>query len=174
MDVVSGVSQEGKILAWEFHNYNGGASLGVPYRIPNRYAAYHASESTPCDKALVVPLPPPSISYESFDAGAVVNQGILSNQIEGAIVQGIGGALFEQLEFDKPASRMAAFLPIVCRGSVTFPKLKSFSSTVGAFPPPAPVNLRSLQPPPSEQPFCGQAERLRQLTMLPLFSSERT
>jgi isoquinoline 1-oxidoreductase len=44
VDVVSGVTQEGKILAGEFHNYNGGASLGVPYRISNRYAAYHASE----------------------------------------------------------------------------------------------------------------------------------
>jgi isoquinoline 1-oxidoreductase len=120
-------------------------------------------------------LPAPSISCESFDAGAVVNQGIHSNQIEGAIVQGIGGALFEQLELDKLACRMAAFLPIVCRGSVTFPKLKSFSSTVGAFPPLAPVNLRLLhQPPPSEQPFfAASGERIRQLTMLPLFSSER-
>lgn len=38
---------------------------------------------------------------ESFDCGAVVNPNGLRNQIEGAIVQGIGGALFEAIHFDK-------------------------------------------------------------------------
>jgi CO/xanthine dehydrogenase Mo-binding subunit len=36
---------------------------------------------------------------ESFDCGAVVNANGLRNQIEGAIVQGIGGALFEAVHF---------------------------------------------------------------------------
>jgi isoquinoline 1-oxidoreductase len=37
----------------------------------------------------------------AFDAGAVINPDILSNQVEGALIQGIGGALFEELRFDR-------------------------------------------------------------------------
>jgi isoquinoline 1-oxidoreductase len=36
---------------------------------------------------------------ESFDCGAVINPNGLRNQIEGAIVQGIGGAIFEAVHF---------------------------------------------------------------------------
>jgi nicotinate dehydrogenase subunit B len=36
---------------------------------------------------------------EAWDCGAVVNPEELKNQIEGAIMMGIGGALFEQIEF---------------------------------------------------------------------------
>ena len=37
---------------------------------------------------------------EAFECGAVVNPGGIRNQIAGAIVQGIGGALFEQVRFE--------------------------------------------------------------------------
>ena len=37
---------------------------------------------------------------EAFECGAVVNPDHLKNQIEGAIVMGIGGALFEAVEFE--------------------------------------------------------------------------
>ena len=37
---------------------------------------------------------------EAFECGAVVNPGQLKNQIEGAVVMGIGGALFEAIDFD--------------------------------------------------------------------------
>ena len=37
---------------------------------------------------------------EAFDCGAVVNPLQLKNQIEGSIVMGIGGALFESIQFD--------------------------------------------------------------------------
>src|SRR5205823_2796286 len=37
---------------------------------------------------------------EAFECGAIVNPDGLRNQIEGAIVQGIGGALFEQIRFE--------------------------------------------------------------------------
>lgn len=37
---------------------------------------------------------------EAFECGAIVNPDQLKNQIEGAIVMGIGGALFEAIEFD--------------------------------------------------------------------------
>jgi len=36
---------------------------------------------------------------EAFECGAIVNPLHLNNQIEGAVVQGIGGALFEAIEF---------------------------------------------------------------------------
>ena len=37
----------------------------------------------------------------AFDCGAVVNPNHLKNQIEGAMVMGLGGALFEEIEFEK-------------------------------------------------------------------------
>jgi isoquinoline 1-oxidoreductase len=185
MEVRSGVGADGKILAWEFHNYNGGAaSLTPPYEVPDHYIAYHASESPlragsyrslaavgntfaremhvseiaakldvdplelrlrnienprlrvvlqqaaerfgwgqsrsgggvgyglACNiekgghLALFTELEKDGRSVRlrrmvaAFDAGAVINPDILRSQVEGAIVQGIGGALFEELHFD--------------------------------------------------------------------------
>lgn len=37
---------------------------------------------------------------ESFDCGPVVNPEHLKNQVEGSIIQGLGGALFEAIEFE--------------------------------------------------------------------------
>jgi isoquinoline 1-oxidoreductase len=37
---------------------------------------------------------------ESFECGAIVNQLHLHNQVEGAVVQAIGGALFENIQFN--------------------------------------------------------------------------
>jgi CO/xanthine dehydrogenase Mo-binding subunit len=36
----------------------------------------------------------------AFECGAIVNPNGLKNQVEGAIVQGLGGALFEAMEFE--------------------------------------------------------------------------
>jgi isoquinoline 1-oxidoreductase len=36
---------------------------------------------------------------EAFECGAIINPNHLENQIEGSIVQGIGGALFESIDF---------------------------------------------------------------------------
>jgi nicotinate dehydrogenase subunit B len=185
MEVRSGVGANGKIRAWEFYNYNGGAaSLTPPYQIPDYYIAYRASESplrsgsyrslaavgntfareTHIDEiAAVLSLDPLELRLRNienprlkavlqqaaerfgwgrsksghgigfgvacnvekgghlalfteleaegehvrlrrmvaaFDAGAVINPDILRHQVEGAIVQGIGGALFEELRFN--------------------------------------------------------------------------
>ncbi len=43
----------------------------------------------------------------AFDCGAVVNPDILRNQIEGAFIMGIGGALFEAIDFDHNVIRNA-------------------------------------------------------------------
>ena len=46
---------------------------------------------------------------ESFECGAIVNPVHLHNQVEGAIVQGLGGALFESVEFADGAILNAKF-----------------------------------------------------------------
>ncbi|HLH03601.1 MAG TPA: molybdopterin cofactor-binding domain-containing protein [Bryobacteraceae bacterium] len=186
IDVRSGIDQHGKVIAWDFHNINGGpAGLTPPYEIPNRFAGFHESdsplrqgsyrslaaagnafarESQIDEMAHLAGLDPlefrlRNISNErlktvllraadrfgwsgrkaadgtgyglacniekgghialcaelevrasdvhlrrfvaAFDAGAVANPDMLSNQVEGALVQGIGGALFEELRFDR-------------------------------------------------------------------------
>jgi isoquinoline 1-oxidoreductase len=45
----------------------------------------------------------------AFECGAVLNPDHLKNQIEGAVVQGLGGALFEAIEFDGGKIQNAAF-----------------------------------------------------------------
>jgi hypothetical protein len=45
----------------------------------------------------------------AFECGAVLNPDNLKNQIEGAVTQGLGGALFEAIEFDGGKIQNAAF-----------------------------------------------------------------
>jgi len=45
----------------------------------------------------------------AFECGTVLNPDHLKNQIEGAVIQGIGGALFEEIEFDKGQIKNAMF-----------------------------------------------------------------
>ena len=186
IDVESGIDSGGKLVAWDFHNINGGpAGLTPPYEIPNRFAGFHdsdgplrqgsyrslaaagnafARESQIDEMAHLAGIDPlefrlrnisndrlktvllraadrfgwskrssaQGVGYglasniekgghialcvelemrahevrlrrfvAAFDAGAVVNPDMLSNQVEGSLVQGIGGALFEELKFDR-------------------------------------------------------------------------
>jgi isoquinoline 1-oxidoreductase len=187
MDVVSGVQKDGMITAWEYHNYNSGASgIGTLYAIPNQRIMFHpvesplrqgsyrglsatanhfARESHIDELAHAVQMDPLAfrlknlqdvrlravleaaaerfgwgktkpaanqgvgiaVGFEkggyvatcaevavermsgrvrilrvvtAFDCGAVVNPDGLINQIEGAVIMSIGGALFEAIEFD--------------------------------------------------------------------------
>src|SRR6185436_10259612 len=44
IDVRSGVGADGKLTAWEFHNYNSGASgIRTPYDVPNQKIEFHAT-----------------------------------------------------------------------------------------------------------------------------------
>jgi nicotinate dehydrogenase subunit B len=186
IDVKSGISADGKIVAWEFHNYNSGpAGIDTPYNVPNKKIEFHPAKNPPLrqgsyrglaatanhfarechmdelahqagmdplqfrlknmtdprlraafeaaaqrfgwSKQKVTPERGFGIAggfekngylatcaevavdargqvritrvVESFDCGAVVNPNGLRNQIEGAIVQGLGGALFEAVHF---------------------------------------------------------------------------
>jgi isoquinoline 1-oxidoreductase len=187
IDVKSGVKNDGSITAWEFHNYNSGASaIQHKYDIPNQNIQFHSAQSplrqgsyrglaatanhfareTHIDElAHSVGVDPLAIRLrnlkdermrgvleaaakafgwernkslprglgagiscgfekggyvatcaevavdsktrkvqivrvvEAFECGAVVNPLHLHNQIEGAVVQAIGGAMFEAIQF---------------------------------------------------------------------------
>lgn len=187
IDIRSGVTPEGLVSAWEFHNYNSGPSgIDTPYDIANRKIQFHATdsplrqgsyrglaatanhfarESHMDDLAAVAGFDPlefrlknlkdvrlravleaavekfgwqnmksqPSRGYglacgvekggyvascaevsitqpggkvkiervvTAFECGAIVNPEHLKNQVEGAVVMGIGGALFEAIDFN--------------------------------------------------------------------------
>ncbi len=187
IDVVSGVSLDGTITAWEFHNYNSGsAGIRTFYEVPHQRIVFHparsplrqgsyralaatanhfARESHMDELAHALKMDPLEFrlknlknerlravfeaaaekfgwarrqrtpdkgfgmggGYEklgniatfaevnvdrksgevkvvrvvsAFECGTVVNPDNLSNQIEGANVQGLGGALFEAIHFE--------------------------------------------------------------------------
>jgi len=188
IDIKSGVKNDGTITAWEFHNYNSGASgIQINYDIPNQIIQFHPSQSplrqgsyrglaatanhfareTHLDEMAhsvgVDPLafrlrnmkdermravldaatkkfgwdPKRSVSsgrgfgmscgyekggyvatcaeisvdkptgkvkllrvVEAFECGAIVNPVHLHNQVEGAVVMAIGGAMFERIQFE--------------------------------------------------------------------------
>jgi isoquinoline 1-oxidoreductase len=187
IDIRSGVSKDGVIAAWEFHNYNSGPSgIETPYDIANKKIEFHpteyplrqgsyrglaatanhfARESHMDDLAAAVGMDPLEFRLKNlkdqrlravlqaaaqkfgwgktkpdatrgfglaggfekggyvasfaevsiaqpggkvkiervitaFECGAIVNPEHLKNQVEGAVVMGIGGALFEAIEFD--------------------------------------------------------------------------
>jgi len=46
IEISSGASKDGRITAWEFHNYNSGPSgMQITYDIPNRQIVFHPSKS---------------------------------------------------------------------------------------------------------------------------------
>jgi isoquinoline 1-oxidoreductase len=187
IDVKSGISADGTLVAWEFHNYNSGpAGIDTPYKVANKKIEFHPTKNPPLrqgsyrglaatanhfareshmdELALEAKLDPlefrlknltdprlravfeaagqhfgwgkrratPERGFgiaggfekggylatcaeviidprsgqtkisrvvEAFDCGVVINPNGLRNQISGAIVQGIGGAMFEAIHF---------------------------------------------------------------------------
>jgi nicotinate dehydrogenase subunit B len=186
IEIKSGVSREGLLTAWEFHNYNsGGSGIRSPYEVPNQLTAFHqtqsplrqgsyralastanhfARESHMDELAHSLRLDPLQFrlknlnderlravinaaalefgwgkrsadghgigiaaglekggyvatcaevavdrssgrvqvvrAVSAFECGTVVNPDHLKNQVEGAMVMGLGGALFEAIEYD--------------------------------------------------------------------------
>ncbi|MBI3923308.1 MAG: xanthine dehydrogenase family protein molybdopterin-binding subunit [Armatimonadetes bacterium] len=187
IEVRSGVMKDGTLTAWEFHNYNSGASgIRTPYNIPNQKIQFHQTQSplrqgsyralaatanhfareTHLDElAQAVKIDPVQFRLKNltderqravleaaaerfqwgkrkkgkdegfgiacgneknsvvatcarikierpsgrvrvlhvvtaFECGAIINPDHLRNQIEGCTVMGLGGALFEAVEFE--------------------------------------------------------------------------
>ncbi len=45
IETAAGVDKDGRLTAWEFHNYNSGASgLATPYKVPSSKVVFHATE----------------------------------------------------------------------------------------------------------------------------------
>jgi nicotinate dehydrogenase subunit B len=187
IDVKAAVDAEGRLVAWEFDNWNSGASaIRTPYEVPNQRIQFHASQSplkqgsyrglaatanhyaremhmdeiarglgadavafrlthlkdervravlTAAAQKIGWPKPsregralgiacgtekgsyvataaevskaPGGFNVDRlvvvFECGAIVNPDGLRNQVEGAAIQGLGGALFEALEFSNAA-----------------------------------------------------------------------
>jgi isoquinoline 1-oxidoreductase len=181
IEVKSAVDTSGRIVGWEFDNWNSGASaIRTPYDIPNQRIAFHPAHSPlrqgsyrglaatanhfaremqmdemaralgkdavefrmahlkdarmrdvlaavakkagkpAANRSLGIACGTEKGSYVAtaaevakapggfkverlivvFECGAIVNPDGLRNQVEGAVVQGIGGALFEAISFD--------------------------------------------------------------------------
>jgi isoquinoline 1-oxidoreductase len=197
IEVKSGIASDGKLTAWDFHNYHSGMSaIETPYDVPNQRTEYHevplvlrsgsyrglaatanhfARETHMDALARVAQLDPLEFrrrnlsdarmravleaaaksfgwdpkkevpwgrgcgiacgyekgSYvatcaevavdrasgsvrvvrivEAFECGAIVNPDGLRNQVVGAIIQGLGGALFEAIEFENGRIKNAHF-----------------------------------------------------------------
>jgi CO/xanthine dehydrogenase Mo-binding subunit len=187
IDVKAAVDPDGRLVAWEFDNFNsGGAAIRTPYEVPNQRVQFHPANSplrqgsyralaatanhyaremhmdtiarglgvdavefrlrhlkdermravlTEAAKTIGWPgrsngsrslgiacgtekgsyvataaelsKTPDGFKVERlvvvFECGAIVNPDGLRNQVEGAVVQGLGGALFEALEFENGA-----------------------------------------------------------------------
>jgi CO/xanthine dehydrogenase Mo-binding subunit len=183
IDVKAAVDTDGRLVAWEFDNWNSGASaIRTPYDIPNQRIQFHQSDSplrqgsyrglaatanhyvremhmdeiaralrvdavefrlkhlkdermravltaaaqkigwpkpSATGRALGIACGTEKASYIAtaaevskapngfkverlvvvFECGAIVNPDGLNNQVEGSVIQGLGGALFEAVEF---------------------------------------------------------------------------
>jgi CO/xanthine dehydrogenase Mo-binding subunit len=187
IEVRGGTMKDGRMAAWEFHNYNsGGSGIESPYDVQNKKVEFHATQSPlrqgsyrglaatanhfareshmddlaaaigmdplefrlknltnerlravlqaaaekfGWDKTKSIPTrgfglacgvekggyvascaevsisqPDGKVKIErvatAFECGAIVNPEHLKNQVEGAVIMGIGGAMFEAIEFE--------------------------------------------------------------------------
>jgi isoquinoline 1-oxidoreductase len=256
IEVRSGASKDGKIIAWEFHNYNsGGSAVRTPYDVPNQRSAFHSARSplrqgsyralaatanhfareshmdelahalgmeplefrlknlknprlrgvleaaakqfgwgktkAPTDRGFgiaggfekgsyVAACAEISVSRSSgrvtvvrvvtaFDCGAVVNPDHLRNQIAGATVMGLGGALFEAIQFDNGKIlnarfsdyRVPRFADTPIMETVLIDRKDTPSSGAGETP------IVAVAPAVGNAIFAATGHRLRSLPMVP-------
>ena len=255
IEVKSGAGRDGKLAAWEFHNYNSGpAAIGTPYDVPNTTIQFHPARSplrqgsyrglastanhfareTHMDElAHAVGMDPLAFRLKNladprlaavfeaaatkfgwgkekaapgrgfglgggkdkggyvatcaeievdqarrvrivraavaFECGAVVNPNGLRNQIEGAGVQGIGGALFEAVRFSDgrianphfSAYRVPRFTDVPALDVVVLDRRDLPSAGAGETP------IAGLAPAVGNAIFAATGIRLRALPLAP-------
>ena len=109
----------------------------------------------------------------AFDAGAVINPDILSNQVEGAIIQGIGGALFEQITFDETQILSRHLAKYRVPRFTDIPEIEVMLvdhreiPSAGAGESPITASAPSI----GAALFAATGKRVRSLPMLPAFSA---
>jgi nicotinate dehydrogenase subunit B len=256
IEVRSGAQKDGKITAWEFHNYNsGGSAIRTPYDVPNQRGGFHtvrsplrqgsyralaatanhfARESHMDELAHALGMDPLDFRLKNlknarlrgvleaaakqfgwgktkaptdhgfgiaggfekgsyvaacaevsinrsngrvkvvrvvtgFDCGAVVNPDHLKNQIEGATVMGLGGALFEAIQFDNGKILNARFSDYRVPRFADSPLLETVlidrkdvpSAGAGETP------IVAVAPAVGNAIFAATGQRLRSLPMVP-------
>ena len=105
----------------------------------------------------------------AFECGAIVNPDNLRNQIEGAIVQGLGGALFEAIEFENgkilngrmSQYRVPRFIDVPVLETVLLDRTDLPSAGAGECP------LVGLAPAIANGIFQATGKRLRSLPLAP-------
>jgi isoquinoline 1-oxidoreductase len=256
IDITSGVSKDGVITAWDFHNYNSGnAGLRPVYAIQNQRNEFHRSDSPLrqgsyralastanhfarevhidelAESVKLDPLefrlknlkderlravleaaakafgwgkakPAPGRGFgiaggfekggyvancvevavdrssgkvkiarvvTAFECGAIINPDGLKNQVEGSIIQGIGGALFEAIEFENgkvlnprfSRYRTPRFSDVPLLETVLVDRKDLPSAGAGECP------IVALAPAVSNAIFAATGIRLRSLPMVP-------
>jgi len=256
IEVSGGVSKEGMITAWEFHNYNsGGSGIDTPYDVANQLILFHpvetllrqgsyrglaatanhfARESHMDDLAHLVKMDPLEFRLRNlkndrlqavfhaaankfgwgkttatpergfgiaggvekggyvatcaevkinrtngevkivrvvtaFECGAVVNPDGLQNQVEGANIMGIGGAMFEAIDFSNgrilnphlSKYRVPRFSDVPAIEVVLVDRKDLTSAGAGETP------LIGLAPAVGNAIFSATGVRLRSLPMVP-------
>ncbi|MBS1812274.1 MAG: xanthine dehydrogenase family protein molybdopterin-binding subunit [Acidobacteria bacterium] len=256
IDIKSGVSSDGKITAWAFHNYNSGsAGIRPVYDIPNQAIEFHSTDSPlrqgsyralastanhfarevhldelaasvkidPLEFRLknlkdqrlqaVLEAVTRRIEWEkrkpvagrgfgiaggfekggyvancvevavdrtsgkvtilrivtAFECGAIINPDGLKNQVEGSIIQGIGGALFEAIEFENgkilnprfSRYRVPRFSDVPPLETILLDRKDLPSAGSGECP------IVALAPAISNAIFAASGVRLRSLPMIP-------
>lgn len=256
IEIRSGVSGDGLIQAWEFHNYNSGPSgIQVPYEVPHRHVEFHPSESplrqgsyrglaatanhfareshmddlasaakldplefrvknlkdarlravleAAADRfgwkksastasrgfglacglekggyvascaEISVTQPGGKVKIErvvtAFECGAIVNPEHLKNQVEGAVVMGIGGAMFEAIDFKNGRIlngrlfdyRVPRFSDLPVLETVLVDRKDLPSAGAGETP------IVALAPAVGNAIFHATGKRIRQMPMIP-------
>jgi isoquinoline 1-oxidoreductase len=260
IEVSSGVRKDGKILAWDFHNYNsGGAAIAPAYDFPNLRVEFHptrsplrqgsyrglaatanhfARESHIDEIAHAVGMDPFELRLknlkddrlravleaaarkfgwgkiksapgrcfgiacgfekggyvaacaevvaekgkikvtrvvEAFECGAILNPDNLKNQIEGAVVQAVGGALFEAIDFEDgkilngrfSRYRVPRFSDLPDIEVVLLDRRDLPSAGAGETP------IVGLAPAIANAVFSGTGIRLRSMPMAPRFTNQK-
>jgi CO/xanthine dehydrogenase Mo-binding subunit len=255
IEIRSGVSEDGQIQGWEYHNYNSGPSgIAIPYDVLHSRVEFHPSESPLRqgsyrglaatanhfareshidDLAAMAGIDPlefrlknlkdarlravlqaaadrfgwkssassPSRGFglacglekggyvasgvevsiapggkvkiervvTAFECGAIVNPEHLKNQVEGAVVMGIGGALFEAIEFKNgrilngklSEYRVPRFSDVPVLETVLVDRQDLASAGAGETP------IVALAPAVGNAIFHATGRRIRQLPMIP-------